>query len=91
MWTKAQQMLRKASVFLGKASREVRIPSLRPPRAFPATVPSRGALAMDTSHRGVFADVSATKPATFSPRLFPLVRPRPSSSPLPSVIGGGGG
>ena len=52
MRTKAQQMLRKASVFLGKASREVRIPSLSPPARFPATVPSRGALAMDTSHRG---------------------------------------
>ena len=76
MRTKAQQMLRKASVFLGKASREVRIPSLRPPRAFPATVPSRGALAMDTSHRGVFADVSATKPATFFPASF---SPRPTA------------
>ena len=70
------RMLRKASVFLGKASREVRIPSLRPPRAFPATVPSRGALAMDTSHRGVFADVSATKPATFFPASF---SPRPTA------------
>ena len=52
MRTKAQQMLRKASVFLGKASREVRTPSLRP-RAFPATVPRRDALAMDTPRRGV--------------------------------------
>ena len=47
-----------------------------PPRAFPATVPSRGALAMDTSHRGVFADVSATKPATFFPASF---SPRPTA------------
>lgn len=35
MRTKAQQMLRKASVFLGKASREVRTPSLRPPARLP--------------------------------------------------------
>lgn len=35
MRTKAQQMLRKASVFLGKASREVRIPSIRPPARLP--------------------------------------------------------
>ena len=31
---------------------------------------------MDTSHRGVFADVSATKPATFFPASF---SPRPTA------------
>lgn len=49
-----------------------------PPRAFPATVPRRDALAMDTPRRAVCADVSAKKPAasSFLPRVFLFPPPR---------------
>lgn len=64
-----------------------------PPRASPATVPRRDALAMDTPRRAMRADVSAKKPAASSfppcvflsppPRRVRSTRPTRPSSPPP--------